>query len=354
MRRAIRWALLTSAIVGVLGAPAVAGAAPAESDPAAVEAQARFDEGLARVKAGDFAAARVSFEQAYAVLHRPRILWNLALAEEKTGHLVEALAHFKQVARDPATSETDRVNGQMHIESLGKQTGHVEVLAPPGVTLSVDGGPVAGVTPLSEPLDVSVGHHVIEAVLPQGTKSLSVDAFPGQIAHVSFVSTGDSAPPVVPPPSAAVVPPPAIDEPPPVPSEAARPRSGNGARIATTATIGGLGVASIVLGVYFGVQSRNDANKAATYRSENPPDTCASPVSSTLVPLCSAWNNAVQGQNREETASVAFYIAGGVLAAGAVATWFLWPRSADRSRAAFWVAPSVAPGMAAVGAGGAF
>jgi hypothetical protein len=356
MRRAIRWALLTSAIVAVLGAPAGAHAAPADSDPAAVEAQSRFDEGLARVKAGDFAGARVSFEQAYAVLHRPRILWNLALSEEKTGHLAEALTHFKQVVRDPATSETDRANGQLHIESLGHQTGHVDVQAPPGVTLSVDGGPPTAVTPLAEPLDVSVGHHVIEAALPQGTKSLAVDALAGQVARVSFVSSGEEAPAVVPPPSPTVPSQgPVVDEPPPaaVPGEGTQTAPGNGARIGTTATVGGLAVVSIALGVYFGVQSRNDADKAATYRSQNGSSTCVSPMGG-AVATCTAWNNAVQAQNREATASAAFYIAGGVLAAGAVATWFLWPRSANRSTAALWIAPSIAPGLAAVGAGGAF
>jgi hypothetical protein len=353
MRRAIRWALLTSAIVAVLGAPVGAQAAPATGDPAAVEAQSRFDEGLARVKAGDFAGARVSFEQAYAVLRRPRILWNLALAEEKTGHLVEALIHFKQVARDPGTGETDRANGQLHIESLSHQTGHVDVQAPPGVSLSVDGGPPTAMTPLAEPLDVSPGHHVIEATLPQGTKSLSVDASAGQIAHVSFVSSGDE-PPGVPPPSVTVPPPgPVINEPPPAgaPGEGTQTAPGNGARIATTATMGGLAVASIAVGVYFGVQSRNDANAAAKDRNAvNDSSACASVMSS----ACSALNDAVQGQNRDATASAAFYIAGGVLAVGAVATWFLWPRSANRSMAALWIAPSIAPGLAAVGAGGAF
>ncbi len=63
------------------------------------EAQARFEEGVARVKAGNIEGARVSFAQAYTVLHKPTILWNLALAEEKTGHLVEALGHFKELAR---------------------------------------------------------------------------------------------------------------------------------------------------------------------------------------------------------------------------------------------------------------
>ena len=75
MRRA-RWGILA----GVLAvAPPAWGADPAERD-----AQARFDEGIVRVKAGDLEGALLSFRQAYALVHRPVIVWNLALVEEKT------------------------------------------------------------------------------------------------------------------------------------------------------------------------------------------------------------------------------------------------------------------------------
>lgn len=84
-----------------LSAALVAASASARAgDISTREAEARFQEGLARVKSHDFEAARVSFAQAYAVLHRPQILWNLALAEEKTARVVEALQHFRAVADD--------------------------------------------------------------------------------------------------------------------------------------------------------------------------------------------------------------------------------------------------------------
>jgi len=91
----------------VAAAPSVARA----DDRALREAQARFEEGLKRVKAGDFEAARMSFGQAYVVLRKPDILWNLALSEEKSGHAVDALAHFKQAAKE-APDAADRAEAQ--------------------------------------------------------------------------------------------------------------------------------------------------------------------------------------------------------------------------------------------------
>jgi hypothetical protein len=173
---------------------ASAGVAHAQSDVAVRDAQARFEEGLERVKSGDFDAARLSFAQAYTVLRRPAILWNLALAEEKTGHAIDALGHFKQVVRDADATPSDREVAQRHAAGLMARTGHIAVEAPPGATLIVDGEPRDVIAPLAEPLDVTPGHHVIEAKLTQGSKSLEVDAAAGQTARVSFLVV-DSAPP---------------------------------------------------------------------------------------------------------------------------------------------------------------
>jgi len=145
MRRAVRLALLTLAsTLTVVAAPR----ARAADEGAERDAQARFEEGLGRAKSGDFDAARISFTQAYAVLRRPRILWNLALSEEKTGHVLDALAHFKSVAGDPSADEGDRTGAQTHVAALYGQTAHIEVRAPAGAPVTVDGGPVVGTAPL--------------------------------------------------------------------------------------------------------------------------------------------------------------------------------------------------------------
>ncbi len=350
MGPAVRSGMLTAALL--VATSSAAWGAPSTSDPTEIEAQTRFEEGLKRVKVGDFGAARVSFTQAYAVLHRPRILWNLALCEEKIGHLVDALGHFKQVARDTDAIESDRADAQTHVDGLMSKTGHVDVQAPPGVTLTVDGELMTAMTPLAEPLDVPAGRHVIDAKLSQGVQSMVVDAPAGEVAHVSFhASDVTDLPP--PGPAAPVVNPPVVDANsatmPASPAESP-PSAHSGARVATVVVLGGAAIAAVAFGAYFGLQSQNDASTAATFRAKNTRSTCVDPMG-TLVGTCAQWNDAVSSQNREATASTALYVAGGVLAAGAIITWFAWPKRTERSA---WVAPAIGPGSAAISAGGAF
>src|SRR5579872_3304335 len=114
MRRGLGWGLLLGALVGASAGPALA------DDKATREAQARFEEGIRRVKAGDYEAARMSFVQAYSVLKRPEILWNLALSEQKSGHLVDAIGHFKLVQRG-AKGPDDRAAAAKHVTELTTQ-----------------------------------------------------------------------------------------------------------------------------------------------------------------------------------------------------------------------------------------
>src|SRR3984957_17183450 len=182
MRRAVRWGMLVVALVAA--SPAWAD----EEHPAASarDAQARFEEGLIRAKAGDFEAARLSFAQAYAVAHKPAIVWNLALTEEKTHRPLEALAHFREWLHQAPPGDPDRARARKHIDELSAGAGHIDVVAAPGAALTVDSIQSAGVAPRAEPIDVAPGRHVIEAKQGGETKTLAVDVAAGQTAHADF------------------------------------------------------------------------------------------------------------------------------------------------------------------------
>jgi hypothetical protein len=348
MRRAAPWTMATLA-VALLLAPVPAGAA----DPTTREAEARFQEGLARVKSHDFEAARLSFAQAYTVLHRPQILWNLALAEEKTGHEVEALQHFRGVAEDPAAGP-DRANAQRHVDSLMALTGHIDVKAPPGAQVSVDGS-TTFTAPLANPIDVVPGRHVVDADVAVGPRSIPVEVAEGQVARVSFVPA--EAPAAPPPPSTPTAPAPAPEGPVGVRAPAASPDEATTAegsyppaRTITAASLGGAAVVAFGLGIYFGLQSRSQASTVNSFVSHNPSDYCTgSPNSGSAT--CTQWNSAYQAQNRDGVVSDVAYVSGGVLAAAAVATWFLWPRGTHGSA---WVMPEAGPSMAGLRAGASF
>lgn len=354
MRTLAPWIVLFAATA--LMAPRAAAA----EDPTVQDAQARFEEGLERVRAGDYEAARISFAQAYALLKRPSILWNLALAEEKTGRPVDALEHFKAVVRDASAASGDRENAQRHAAVLEAQTGHLDVRAAPGASLRVDGNPVEAVTPLDEPLDVVPGHHVVEARWAEGSKSASVDVAAGQTARVSFdereIAGGAGPVPAEAAPAAPGVASPGALAPPGAESEPAgsRPQSST-AHVVATASLGGAAVVAVVAGVVLGLDSRSKANEAASDRAQlgqggalgDSACTVAGPQS-----LCPGLSDAVRAQNRDAEVSDVLYATGGLLAAGALAAWFLWPRS--RTETAVWAAPAVGASGLGVQAGGRF
>jgi len=349
MRRAAGWGPLVGVIALALLAPARASA----DDRAAQEAQARFVEGIARVKAGDFEAARMSFAQAYTVLHKPDILWNLALAEDKSGHLVDALAHFKQLAHDGAT-EADRAKATKHVDQLMTQTGHIEVVAPPGAQVTVDGAAV-GVAPLVEPVDVAPGKHHLELRPQQGaSRTAEADAFAGQTAHVSFL-VADPPAPSHPTGAATEAQGAAPEPPPPAPDQPQTLAHGLSVpRVVTVASLAGVAAGSVVLGVYFGVASQSNAQDVKGYQASNSSSACAV-ITAKNSQLCSDWNGAVNATNRDSALSGGLYVTGGLLAAGAIATWFLWPKdAAPRAAPSAVVVPAVGPGGVGLAAVGSF
>jgi hypothetical protein len=348
MGRRARWGVVTAALV-----LAASSSAKADDDRANREAEARFKEGLSRVKSKDFEAARLSFEQAYAVLHRPLILWNLALSEEKTSHPLEALAHFRQVALE-APSDADRANAQRHVDALLGELSRIDVQAPPGTVLALDGGGVAATAPLGDPLDVTPGHHVIAATMAGGVaKSSDVVAVAGQVAHVSFIA--DPPAPVAEmtpaaPAAATPAPTPAVPDVPPPPEESTRPfwtpRTVSATVFAGAAVVAGGAAAA------FGIASRNNKSAVTGYQNKRPTDYCF-PASGKAMPSdCGPWNDAVNAQNRDAEISNALYFAAGALAVGAVVSWFFWPKHGHTKAA--WVLPEVGPQGAGVEAGSRF
>ena len=249
-------------VVGLAGTSRAEDAAAAQRD-----AQSRFNEGLARVQAGNFEGARMSFTQAYAVLHKPDILWNLALTEEKCGMALTALEHFKDYAHQ-VTGSNERMAASKHILELGTKTGHIDVVAPSGATVVVD-GVTAGEAPLAEPVDVEPGrHHVVERI-GGVAKSADSDVTPGQVVHVSFVMIDPDLPPGPPGPSAVSVPVPL-----PLPSESPRANVAGGESPSPSSrpagsfwtpkviVTGSLGVAAIAAGVTGFALARTSDNLA--------------------------------------------------------------------------------------------
>src|ERR1700677_4063020 len=108
--------LAPALVVGTMAAPPRALAQTEQATKEAAESQ--FKEGLRRLDAGDEEGARRSFFSAYGVLRDPSILFNLASAEQLTGHPVEALQHYKLFVADRTVAGGDRETALERIVEL--------------------------------------------------------------------------------------------------------------------------------------------------------------------------------------------------------------------------------------------
>jgi hypothetical protein len=331
---------------GALAVAAIlAAAAPARADDMTTkEAQARFEEGLGRVKDGDFDGARISFAQAYAVLKKPDILWNLALAEQKSGHPVEAIGHFRQLQRD-ARTDADRTNASKHVTELLGQTGHIEVAAVSGAQVSVDGS-VVGMAPLADQVDVPAGKHHVEAATAQGKKATDIDATLGQVVRVSFL---EAAPTVEGKPQPQQ--PAATDA---QPSSPAAPETTPATQRGWWTTpryigvgAGALAVVGLGMGIGFRVASSNDASDVSSIRSTITPGACSGAATSAT---CTDLQDKINAANTNATLSNVSFVVAGVAAAASVALIFFVAPQAQTS-AVTW-APVV--GVGSIGAIGRF
>jgi hypothetical protein len=302
MRRHALLACLTVALA-VPAFPAVARA----DDAATVEAQARFQEGLDLADAGKHEPARLKFQQAWSVFKSPAVLYNLARAEQLTGHELEALEHFRLFARVGATdvkiTDAMRDKAKQNAAELAHKVGQVEIEVPPSARVTVDGRPLEE-TP-KDPVPVQPGRHTIEATFDGKVRNVTVECVAGTVvkARIDFDTT----------------------EP---PSEERRPASP--ARWVVPTVLGAVGLAGIGVGIGFGAKSQSAKTDSERIRAANP-GLCGSPA---LQSMCDSYDAKRSDSKSAATVSYVGYIAGGALLVGAAATLVLWPRSKERTASA--------------------
>lgn len=277
----------------------------AQQDAALVEAQARFKEGLDLADANNHEASRLKFQQAWAVYKSPAVLYNLARSEQLTGHDIEAFEHFREFLKappDPKVTEAHKKKAQENVDELGKKLGQVDVQAPPNARITVDGKVASEAA--REPVAVMPGRHVVEATLEGRIKSITVECSAGNItkARIEFETTSGGGG--------------GITEPPPAGGD---DRSSS-ARYVVPAIIGVAGLASLGVGIGFGIASQSSKDEEDALRK---PGTCVVTTS----PECRALDEKISDTTAKGTISTIGYVGGGVLLAAAVVTYIAWPSS---------------------------
>lgn len=132
---------LIAVAIAAATVPALASPAGTDRDHAA-SAQAALDAATDEFAHGHAEEARRRLAALYASTPSTTVLWNLALAEEATSHLVDAERHFRVCAADPAAKESIRSRAAKKLETVRAVLGRIEVRAPLGKQVFVDDQPV--------------------------------------------------------------------------------------------------------------------------------------------------------------------------------------------------------------------
>ncbi|MEI9954636.1 MAG: PEGA domain-containing protein [Pseudomonadota bacterium] len=169
MIRRISWLALSSALYFSSSSPALA-AEPAPAPPKTeaelnkAQAAQRFDRGLALFNEGDNAGALAEFKQTYALMPNPIVLFNIGLVYAAMSRPVDAVDALSPVVDSATLSPEQRERAQKTLADQQQRIARVSVTTvPAGARIDVDGVEVAR-TPLSGPLRVAEGSHVIGAV----------------------------------------------------------------------------------------------------------------------------------------------------------------------------------------------
>jgi hypothetical protein len=179
-------------------APAASATAASDTD----EARQHFADGLKLYKDGDFDAALVQFERAYAIKPNYKVLYNIAQTYFQLREYVEARDDMARYLKDggSAIDPERQAAASKDLADLEKRVAKVTLTVNVvGATVLVDGKKV-GTTPLSEPISVSEGQRTISVEAPnRGARERLIRVAGGEQQSLSL--TFEEAPsPVVPAP----------------------------------------------------------------------------------------------------------------------------------------------------------
>jgi hypothetical protein len=240
---------------------------------------------------------------------------------------------FTQCARDVCPPAVQKVCTQWLRELdvtaptvvLGARDEHGNDVA--DVTVTLDGEPFA--TRLDgRPIEVDSGEHVLRFERPGSVRVEQRIIFrAGEKARdVNVVLRSAEAAQVAAPDTTADD----QEPPPPPPEPLASPRHLTAAGL----LVAGLGAAGV--GLYFSVRAGQDGQSAANLRGSLPTSACTG----ASTPSCQSLADTVQSQHSETNAATGLFVGAGVLAAGAIATWFLWPGQSGSSQpTSSWILP---------------
>jgi|CZKU01.1.fsa_nt_gi hypothetical protein len=172
------------------------------------EARAHFDRGVTFYEETDYSAALVEFKRAYTLAPTWQVLFNIGQSYFQLRNYALALVTLRQFIEQGGNRIPPERRALVDTESmdLANRVGHTRILSNrTGATISVD-EEVVGVTPVKDPVLVSVGIRKLKAVYPgtpavEGPVEVEVSVPAGETVDVRL-DFPDSPPPMAAEPSA--------------------------------------------------------------------------------------------------------------------------------------------------------
>ena len=121
-----RWVRFSGLAAGLLE---LSLALPVHGVDVSAEARAQFESGLASARAGQWASALASFEACYRLAPTLSVLFNLAGAQLRTGHLLHAHANYHRIkdSKDAALTAAHRRAADQQLKLIEERMPRVRV-----------------------------------------------------------------------------------------------------------------------------------------------------------------------------------------------------------------------------------
>lgn len=295
------------------------------------KARQLFAEGVKAYLQSRWADARASFLAAWSLTQHYSIAGNLADCELKLGLYRDAAQHFalyvREMAKDRSTTPAELKDGEERYAQARTKVGRADVrVSLPGADVYVD-GKLIGNAPLTDPLFLDPGRHMIEA---RGDgyppARADVDAKPGVAQAVVLTLVHSPTPP---PERRSIVP---------------------------GVVLGSVAGAALVTGiVVVAVGANKHASNSKLGREiEEAHRTCVDGAAS-FDPRCSSLKDSASAADTLGRVGAGLLVGAGAAAVGS-AIYFLWPESKPRAPASSGVRvlPAVSPSSSGVFVSGTF
>jgi hypothetical protein len=151
------------------------------------KASSLFTRGEALYRIGDYAHAAALFDEAYRLAPHPDILWNAARSFERAGEIARAANAYAEYLEGSSETSPDRKDALEALERLSRKLGRLEVHAPAGATIFLNGTQVV----TSKPYVVPGSHSIRIVAVGASEDEHTVEVEAGSARSVSL-----SQPPV--------------------------------------------------------------------------------------------------------------------------------------------------------------